>query len=282
MFGYIQIHQSELKMKDYDKYRSFYCGLCHILKQRYGRKGQMLLNYDMTFLAILLDGLYEEKQQESRCRCVAHPVVAHRETVTDEITLYAADMTVMLAYQKALDDWRDEKKPSARALMLMLGKDYRTLRSTYPRQAHMLEKCVRQLSVYEREGDRDIDRVSGLTGKFLGEMFVWKEDIWQEDLRNMGFFLGKFIYLMDAYDDLEKDKKKHRYNILKDMEIDADAAFDERVRSMLEDMMSPAARAFEHLPVIRNADMLRNILYSGVWVKCAAVKERRQQKRKET
>ncbi len=282
MFGYIQIHQSELKMKDYDKYRSYYCGLCHILKQRYGRKGQMLLNYDMTFLAVLLDGLYEKQLKEERRRCVVHPVASHKETTADEITAYAADMTVMLAWQKALDDWHDEKKASARALMLLLGKDYRTLRERYPRQAHMLEKCVKQLSVYEHEGEADIDLVSGLTGRFLGEMFVWKEDIWQEELRTMGFYLGKFVYLMDAYDDLEKDQKNNRYNILKDTAIDAGTDFDEAVRSMLEDMMSPAARAFERMPILRNVDILRNILYSGVWVKCAAVRGRRQQTRKET
>lgn len=73
MFGYIVVNQSEMKFKEYDVYRSYYCGLCQSLKERYGVLGQLSLNYDMTFILMLLTGLYEPEDVVGQCRCVAHP-----------------------------------------------------------------------------------------------------------------------------------------------------------------------------------------------------------------
>ncbi len=278
MFGYVQINQPELKMKDYDLYRSYYCGLCHTLKNRYGRDGQLLLNYDMTFLAMVLDGLYEFETEKARHRCITHPFAPHGETVS-EASEYAADMTVLLAYQKAVDDWKDDKSQVRRLQALLLRLDYKRLRARYARQAKTLERCVKELSEAEKRGETDIDYVSGLTGQFLAEMFACRDDIWQADLRELGFYLGKFIYIMDAYDDLEKDIKSGSYNLLKPLsEASPDEHFDDAVQVLLEDMMAKSAAAFERLPILRNADIDRNILYSGVWVKCAAVKQKRQLK----
>ncbi len=281
MFGYVQINQAELKMKDFEKYRSYYCGLCHTLKSQYGRRAQMLLNYDMTFLSVLLSGLYELPEQEDKKRCIVHPAPKHKECIT-EATQYAADMTILLAYQKAVDDWRDERRPDKRALALLLYNDYKEIRKKYPRQAKMLELCVRQLSVAEKDGNMDLDTVSGLTGKFLAEMFVWKEDVWADSLRQLGFYLGKFIYLIDAYDDLEKDTKRGDYNLFKPMQQADPEHFDDQVRAILEEMMEQCARAFERLPILYMAEIDRNILYSGVWVRCAAVRKERLEKKQKT
>ena len=278
MFGYVQINQPELKLKDYEVYRSYYCGLCHELKKRYGRNGQMLLNYDMTFLSLLLSGLYEPEEELSKRRCIPHPAVRHSE-VSSAVTGYAADMTVLLAYQKALDDWRDDHSHAKRVLAMLLYRDYKRLRGEYPRQARVLERSVRELSALEKAGEKDLDRVSALTGAFLGELFVWQEDLWQDNLKDMGFYLGKFIYLMDAFDDLKKDQKKHSYNLLLPLYEQDPDRFDERVRELLEDMMARCARSFEQLPVLKNAELIRNILYSGVWVRFAAAYTGRRKER---
>ena len=100
MFGYIVVNQSEMKFKEYDVYRSYYCGLCQSLKERYGVLGQLSLNYDMTFILMLLTGLYEPEDVVGQCRCVAHPFEKHqirRNLFTD----YVADMTVLFACYKA-------------------------------------------------------------------------------------------------------------------------------------------------------------------------------------
>lgn len=276
MFGYVTINRGELKVKDYDLYRSFYCALCHSLKKRYGKTGQMLLNYDMTFLSILLDSLYELPERRSRGRCLVHPAERHSETWS-EASDYAADMTVLLYYQKAMDDWKDDHSVPGRTLALQLYKHYRRLRLQYPRQAKALERSLRKLGRAEKGDNANIDQIAGYTGDFLGEMFVWKkDDVWAKDLRMLGFYLGKFIYLIDALDDMDKDEKRGNYNLLLVLRARDPEHFYERTEKLLVDVMSYAARAFERLPVLKNTDILRNILYSGVWVRYRQILDRRR------
>ena len=92
MFGYIAINKAEMKFRDFDIYHAYYCGLCKDLKERYGRSGQLTLSYDMTFLIILLSGLYEPPAEDSVRNCVAHPFQKHAAR-TNEITQYAADIS---------------------------------------------------------------------------------------------------------------------------------------------------------------------------------------------
>ena len=106
MFGYVTIRKDDLKIKDYDKYHAYYCGVCQDLKESYGFKGQATLTYDMTFLAILLTGLYEDKTVREEHYCIAHPGRKH-VCLRNEFTRYAADMNILLTYYNLLDDWED-------------------------------------------------------------------------------------------------------------------------------------------------------------------------------
>lgn len=109
MFGYIIVNKAEMKFKEFDRYHSFYCGICRELKRKYGPWGQISLSYDMTFLAILLTGLYEPRTRRESCKCVCHPFESH-EMRGNIYTEYAADMNLLFAYYKCQDDWEDEKK----------------------------------------------------------------------------------------------------------------------------------------------------------------------------
>lgn len=280
MFGYIYVNEQELKLKEYTAYRSFYCGLCRNLHQRYGRMAQMMLNYDLTFLALLLTGLYEPESKIERHRCIPHPVQKH-PMIENEAVSYAADMCVLLAYQKLKDDWTDEKKLTGRAGASLLKKAYHQVAEQYPRQAQALEKNIAALHRAERKNLHNIDLVAGLNGKYLAEIFVWKEDLWQDELRTMGFFMGKFIYLMDAVEDQEKDLKRGNYNLFSEYGPIFGTQKEEEIRGILMDMMTEAARAFERLPIIENAEIIRNILYSGVWCRYASVRAARLGKDKE-
>ena len=280
MFGYIYVNEQELKIREYTAYRSFYCGLCRNLHQRYGRIAQIMLNYDLTFLALLLTGLYEPDTEKERHRCLLHPLEKH-EMLSNDAVSYAADMCVLLSWYKLKDDWKDEHSLLGAAGAALLKKSCRELIRKYPRQAKAIAGNISLLDKAEKEGCRDLDYVSGLTGHFLAEIFVWKEDMWQEDLRQMGFYLGKFIYLMDALEDLKKDRKHGNYNIFQNKKNIWEEPELSRIRQMLADMMMPAARAFERLPVLENAEIIRNILYSGVWCKYVGIRETNQKKQKE-
>ena len=109
MFGYIVMNKPEIKMKDFDMYRTFYCGLCRELREKYGISGQITLSYDMTFVIMLLSGLYEPKTYKGTTRCILHPV--RKQPVRKNVmTEYCADMNILLTYYKCLDDWNDDRK----------------------------------------------------------------------------------------------------------------------------------------------------------------------------
>lgn len=279
MFGYIYVNEQELKLREFTEYRSFYCGLCENLHKRYGRTAQMMLNYDLTFLAILLTGLYEPETKTGERRCLPHPARKHR-AVSNQAVDYAADMCVLLSYQKLVDDWKDERKVISRAAAGRLRSDYRALRREYPRQARAVEENIRLLGEAERQQRKDLDYVAGLTGRFLAEIFVWKEDEWQDELRAMGFYLGKFIYLMDALEDVRRDKKKGNFNLFSDQGDVWSEEREPRTREILTAMMAEASRSFERLPVIQYAGILRNILYSGVWSRYILVRDKARQEEK--
>lgn len=264
MFGYININQKELSEESKKIYQAYYCGLCQKFKTNCGTKGQMLLSYDLTFLIVLLTGLYELENTETEFTCPLHPT-KKRTAYINEATEYAADMNLILAYQNLLDDWKDEKSYTKKAFVKILDKDYTRIVSKYPRQVRALEEFMRKTAEAEKNKETNLDLVAGLTGEMLGEIMCWREDEWQEEMRTLGFYMGKFIYLMDAYEDYEADQKKNCYNPLVYMEKENDQEFDTFCKLLLTSMMSECAKSFERLPILLHADILRNILYSGVW-----------------
>lgn len=114
----------------------------------------------------------------------------------------------------------------------------------------------------------------------LGEIFAWKDDIWADELRCLGFYMGKFIYLMDAYEDLEKDRRKSEYNPFEDLAKKNPADFETLSKLILTSMMSECSKSFERLPILLHADIIRNILYSGVWSKYEYLQLKKKKRRK--
>ena len=194
MFGYIMVNKAEMKFKEFDVYHSFYCSICRELKQKYGALGQMALSYDMTFLAILLTGLYEPETRRGNTRCVAHPFERH-ETRNNLYTEYAADMNMLFAYYKCRDDWEDERKVRKLILGKLLEGKSEKLKQVYGEKIQKIRKLMEAFGEAEKTGRRDIDTLGGLFGQVMGEMTAVREDEWAESLRRLGFFLGKCIYL---------------------------------------------------------------------------------------
>lgn len=266
MFGYVNINRKTLTEEDQKIYQSFYCGLCQRLKEKFGTKGQMLLSYDMTFLVVLLSGLYELEHREKEFICPLHPT-KKKTAFLDEVTEYVADMNLILAYHNLLDDWKDEKSFAKKQYAKILQKDYNEIREQYPRQVKAVEHYMMALEEAEKRKEQNLDVIAGYTGEMMEELFDWKEDIWSKDLRCLSFYLGKFIYLMDAYEDMEKDHKRNRYNPFLMMKKQSGDDFETFCRLLLTSMVQEAAKAFERLPIIMYAEILRNVLYSGIWTK---------------
>lgn len=278
MFGYVIINKGDMKFKEYDVYHSYYCGLCRALKNRYGVPGQLSLTYDMTFLVMLLTSLYEPETGEAVTGCIAHPFekqLYRRNCYSD----YSADMNVLFTYYKCRDDWEDDHKALKLGYGKLLQGAYRKIQSDYGEKVKKIDGLMRELGREEKAGNEDIDKMAGIFGDIMGEIFAVKKDEWEESLRALGCFLGKYIYLLDAYEDIEEDIKKKRYNPLKKRYENPD--FDEEIKMILTMMMADCSKEFEKLPIIENVEILRNILYSGVWYRYDVVRAEREKKETE-
>lgn len=274
MFGYIIINKGEMKFKEFDVYHSYYCGLCQALKEEYGMAGQISLSYDMTFLVMLLGSLYEPETRVWQTKCAAHPFEKHMVR-SNEFSPYGADMNLLFSYYKCRDDWADERKVTRLAYGKLLKKAYRSICARYGEKARRIDNLLRELSQEEKRQNQDIDHMAGIFGEVMGEIMAVRDDEWKESLRAMGSYLGKFIYLMDAYEDIEEDIKKGSYNPLIKKFDNPD--FEEEMKTILTMIMSDCCREFEKLPVIENVEILRNILYSGIWYKYEMVRQKREE-----
>lgn len=266
MFGYVMVYKDELKVKDYNTYKAFYCGLCRSLQKTYGFFGQSTLTYDMTFFVILMTSLYEPVTDYGTGRCMVHPIKKQHQW-QNEMSRYAADMNVLLAYYHFKDDWEDDKNILGFMGKAAFERRVRKLRKAYPRQSQVVSEKLKQLKELESASEMGIDRVSGVFGEIMGELFVYQEDQWSSTLRTFGLNLGKFVYLMDAYDDLQQDIKNGNYNPLKAIYMERVDSYESTVNDMLLMLMAEATEAFEKLPCVTYVDILRNILYVGVWQK---------------
>lgn len=275
MFGYVIVNQKQLSDEDYRIYHSFYCGLCHQLKEMYGTMATRLLSNDMTFLKLVLTGLYEPKIRLTKEGCTMHPIKHHR-TRMDVFDIYATQMTIVLAYYKALDDVHDEGKHKRR--LKELTPLFEEIKKEYPEKIFIIDSSLKRLTSLEEENCQDLDLMCNTFGKVLGEIFRYQDDMWSEELYILGTNLGKFIYLMDAYDDVEDDIRHHNYNpFIKYYEKED---FDHYVEKILTMFMSEATLAFERMPILEYSEIIRNILYSGVWSRFEAVKQKRNEKEK--
>ena len=277
MFGYVAVNKEELKIKEWNRYRAYYCGLCHSLKEVAGTKARLTLSYDMTFLTMLLDDLYDCEKEEGSCRCAAHPVKKHA-FAKSEASLYAAKMNLLLCYDNLLDDWRDERNAASAMAAATIRKARMRIAKEYPRQTKAVEQYIEKLHACEEKRETNLDAAAGLTGEMLAELFCWKEDEWQKDLRGLGFYLGKFVYLMDAFEDMEKDQKRGNYNPF--LLSRGKVKNEDLAEHSLNMMAAGAAEYFERLPLVENVEILRNILYAGIWGKYEAIKAKREKEEK--
>lgn len=273
MFGYVVVNKAEMKFKEFDVYHSYYCGLCHALKDRYGSAGQLTLSYDMTFILMLLTSLYEPESSYGTGKCIVHPFEKH-EIRRNFFSDYIADMNVILSYYKCLDDWEDDKKLHKLIFSKLLEGKTSEKRSFYQDKIRKIDMFMHEISQKEKENCQDIDTMAGLFGRLMAEITAVREDEWTDNLGSLGYYLGEFIYLLDAYEDVEEDIKKKRYNPLKHRF--GEPEFEEDCHTILTMMMAQCCKEFEKLPLLENVEILRNILYSGVWCRYELVREKRR------
>ena len=211
MFGYIRPDIPYMYVKDGVLYKALYCGLCKSIGRSCGQRARFALSYDMTFLSALLHNIAGEDVRIEKEHCVLHPVVRRPVAQDDAITRAVACLNIILTYYKLTDDVEDEGKGRITRSLFKAG--FRRAARISPSAADIVKARMGQLSALEKEGCASTDRaadpfammIAELSDDCLGE----RRD---EHTRGLFYGIGKWVYLIDALDDYDKDRKKSNYN----------------------------------------------------------------------
>lgn len=249
MLGYVKIDRGELKVREYEIYCGYYCGVCKSIGKRYGQLPRMALSYDAAFLAIMLASLEDEPDEPIQEHCIGHHV-KKKTIIRGKAIDYAADVMLILAWHKLLDDAHDENKVFAKATAALLKGIYKKLRTRHPALCEGIEKHLHKLATLEEEKCAQLDPAAEAFAKIMEIIFAegahiilgetnatdsasgipdaeaTKQDTFltieetppdmspQEALAKIGYHMGKWIYLADAIDDIEENIRSGAYNPL--------------------------------------------------------------------
>ena len=262
MFGYLSAERSLLTPEEDHRYRSAYCGLCRSIRERYGQLAGITLNYDLCFLIILLQSLYESSEDSGDDTCLIHPRT-RRDWWSCTFIEYAADMNIALSYLKFRDDWEDEGSLSSLIASGRLKADYEKLILRYPHQCRAMEQSMRALHRLELDRTEDADAAAEAFAPMMAEVFVIRNDRWEDTLRSFGAALGKVLYIMDAVVDLNRDSVIGSFNPFRRFYGLEDN--EKRFRDILSMLLGDCLCYFDYLPLVEDAGLLKNILCFGIW-----------------
>ena len=286
MFGYVTACKMELKMKDFEKYKAYYCGVCKSIKINFGNLPRMVLNYDMTFLAILLDSLEGKRCSYERQHCIVHPLKQRLIIIDNSPLDYAAFFNVALVYYKLLDNVNDDNSTKSKFYSFFLKHYLKTSENQFKSAMVFTEKTLNTLNALELDPKgKTLDEFSHpfaeLTA-FIVSSFYSKDKSFTS-LYNLGYNLGKWIYIIDALDDLQKNMKEKKFNAINSSfnlkNLPFESFFKEienRIDFVLVACAAECVKTLNELPLKKNIDLLNNILQYGLMEKMDIVFKRRE------
>ena len=277
MLGYVTIAKSELKIREYDLYQGYYCGICKAIGRRCGQLPRLNLSYDSVFLAMILASLEEGQEKVEQQHCIVHPIKKNPVVLDEKAIDYAADVMVILAYHKFLDDWHDDKSAVGFAGKTALAGAYRRLAGQYPDVCTKVEASLKALSELEAEQCGKLDLTANafadvMEALFTGYLSGPVDAPRQRILAQMGRALGRWIYVIDALDDYPKDVEKNAYNPLRFRKNNLEGLGD-----LLYNYLAEIVNAYDLLQVKRNTGIIENILLMGLRQRTDVILKEREQ-----
>lgn len=219
MFGYVRPYKDEMKVREYEQYKGIYCGLCRALGKEYGVFTRLTLSYDCTFFAAAAIGRLPECPDFVRRRCVVNPAKKcwFCTKGAEDVYQYASALSVLLTWYKLSDTVQDEgffKRMGARLGKLFFRRAFRRAKRDFPELAEKIRSEMEQQAAVEREENPSLDACCAPTAEILGFVFasLGKDDTERFVLHDFGYALGRWIYTIDAADDLEEDLKAGAFN----------------------------------------------------------------------
>lgn len=265
MFGYVRINKMDLTFREYEHYRAYYCGLCKTLKKDYTEISRVSINYDITFLILILTSVYQPKSEIFYEKCLVNPL-KDKKHMTNEFSEYAAAMNILLTYYKLEDNVVDRGDLKDKIARKIYKRSFKKAYEKYPDRAEKIKKHLDDLAELEKEGSTSIDRTSNTFGELMREIFMYRDDEYAERLGEVGFNAGKYIYILDAYEDLEEDIKNNEYNPFKEYENREDE-LKEKVDRNIMMCLSRLEKAIMDLDIKVNRGIIDNIIYSGIYLR---------------
>lgn len=269
MFGYVKTDIPNMFVKDTVLYKAAYCGLCKSIGQSCGQCPRFTLNYDLAFLSLLCHNLCDVDMEIEKKRCVAHWFRRRPIARPDRLSKRIAALNVILAYYKLSDDVLDEGK--GRIKRSIFSKGYKKAAKSEP----LLDKIVKtrfdELLKYEKTGGSAIDLAADPFGKMMSELIEQLcGSVATDEVKELAYFLGKWIYLIDALDDFDKDKKKKEFNVF----VNAYPDINDK-NALIREKNSDIALAFgtilnivsikaKELKYNFNHDLIDNVLTFGI------------------
>lgn len=278
MFGYVKTDNPNMYVKDTVLYRSMYCGLCKAIGKSCGQKARLALNYDLTFLSVLMHNILGVDVKIEKQHCVIHWFGKKPIAKTDELSERIGALNIILAYYKLNDDVIDNNK--GRFKRAFFKSSYKRALKREPVFDSIVKKYFEKLLQYEKENSDSVDMVADPFGNMMVD--IVKEIVGEkisEQLSNLAYGLGKWIYLIDALDDFDKDKKKNNFNVFINAYpgISDKKQLIEQKRSDIEfvfvqtlSMIADSARQLEYK---FNHDLTDNILFLGLRAQTKTIME---------
>lgn len=244
MFGYVTPLKSELKFKEFEYFRSYYCGLCNEIKREYGNIPRFCLNYDLTFIGFLLDGLYSNPLIFDSIKCLRHPsknIIIIKQT---NALNYCANLSILLFDYKLKDNIKDDKSVKSKLFKFLLSSSSKKSLLELKDISDKISNNIDILSTLEKSKNiSSLDEIthpfSDIMGKILSEFpykFEEDSDILRENLYTLGYFIGKWIYLIDALDDLKDDLNTNNFNPYDVLFNSNSLNFDELILSCINEI----------------------------------------------
>ena len=269
MFGYIQPNKDELKFREYNEYRAYYCGLCKCIGRNFGEAMKLTLSYDCAFMALLLTGI-AGVENTRKCRCAYKPLSrARMAAVEDEYIRFAADMDIILAYCKLDDNWRDDRAPGAAVGKAAMKNAFQKAKERSPELYKAISEGIAELSKLEQANTPELDPPADAFARMMKNAALSAPVESPQNRLALGhtlYHLGRWVYLIDAWEDREKDAKNGSYNPF--IASDADK---ERAEFIINCSLNEAINAYELLDIRAHESLLDNIIKYGCPLKNSEV-----------
>lgn len=274
MFGYVTACKKHMSPEDFETFNAYYCGVCKATGRIASQCARLGLSYDITFLAIVISSVMQDYGEVGHGGCIAHPFKDKPHIIQCGAVDYAAAMGVILMYLKLRDDVADDKSLMALVLSSVLHGGVSRAQKGYEEQYSKITDYLHRLSVLENENCGEIDKCADCFAKILQTLFA-PDFITDSEQRRIlswvGYNTGRWIYILDAYNDMIKDRKFKRYNpFLASMHGDFDEYrknIGEQLNVSLTFTLENIASGFDLLDIGRNKAIIENIVYIGMRAK---------------